>query len=49
MLAPVVCGVALAVAVAGDLKSGPQVGGSVAAFHPLNVTGDSAGQKACLV
>ena len=31
-------------------KSGPQVGERIpGAFHPLNVTGPSAGQKACLV
>ena len=32
-----------------ELKSGPQPGQSVAAFHPLNVTGPDAGQKACQV
>ncbi len=32
------------------LKSGPQVGKSLpGAFHPLNVTGDQAGKKHCLV
>lgn len=36
-------------AVAADLNSGPQVGKSVGAFHPLNVTGRAAGQKNCLV
>jgi hypothetical protein len=36
-------------AVAADLTSGPQVGKSVGAFHPLNVTGRAAGQKNCLV
>lgn len=36
-------------ATAGELKSGPQVGDEVPGpFHPLNVTGDSAGEKACL-
>lgn len=34
---------------AGDIKSGPQTGSSVGAFHPLNVTGSAAGQKKCLV
>lgn len=34
---------------AGELKSGPQVGEDVPGpFHPLNVTGESAGEKACL-
>src|SRR5262245_15692151 len=37
-------------ALAGEnLKSGPQVGQRVPGpFHPLNVTGESAGEKACL-
>ena len=36
-------------AVADPLKSGPQVGQEVPGpFHPLNVTGDKAGQKNCL-
>ena len=34
---------------AEQLKSGPQTGDEVPGpFHPLNVTGESAGQKACL-
>jgi hypothetical protein len=34
---------------AEPLKSGPQVGETVPGpFHPLNVTGDKAGEKACL-
>ncbi|MBI3821965.1 MAG: hypothetical protein HY289_04710 [Planctomycetes bacterium] len=33
----------------GTLKSGPQVGQEVPGpFHPLNVTGEHAGKKACL-
>jgi len=43
--------VLLAPAVAADeaVKSGPQVGEEVPGpFHPLNVTGESAGKKACL-
>lgn len=33
----------------GALKSGPQTGQDVPGpFHPLNVTGESAGKKACL-
>ena len=37
-------------AYAADLKSGPQVGGRIQIpFHPLNVTGASAGKKNCLV
>jgi hypothetical protein len=35
--------------VAAELKSGPQVDEKLAGpFHPLNVTGSKAGQKACL-
>jgi len=35
--------------VAADLKSGPQEGQKLSAFHPLHVTGKQAGEKACLV
>ncbi len=35
---------------AGDsVKSGPEVGQGCVPFHPLNVTGQFAGQKQCLV
>jgi hypothetical protein len=35
--------------IAGELKSGPQAGSKVPGpFHPLNVTGEDAGKKACL-
>jgi hypothetical protein len=37
------------VASAADLKSGPQVGDRVHGFHPLNCTGDHAGEKYCLI
>jgi hypothetical protein len=41
-----VVGLALA---ADTIKSGPQVGQTVPGpFHPMNVTGESAGEKACL-
>jgi hypothetical protein len=46
-----VCAVALVggFAVAAELKSGPQSGEKVPGpFHPLNVTGEDAGQKTCL-
>jgi len=35
----------------GDgLKSGPQVGTQIPGpFHPLNVTGEAAGKKNCLI
>lgn len=36
-------------AVAAELTSGPQPGDKVGPFHPLNITGESAGQKQCLV
>jgi hypothetical protein len=34
---------------AADPISGPQVGDKVVPFHPLNCTGDHAGEKYCLV
>jgi len=34
---------------ADELKSGLAVGEAPSAFHPLNVTGDKAGKKNCLV
>jgi hypothetical protein len=38
------------VAVAADMKSGPQPGDKFPGpFHPLNVTGESKGEKQCLV
>jgi hypothetical protein len=37
------------VASAADPKSGPQVGEKVVPFHPLNCTGDHAGEKYCLI
>ena len=33
----------------GDPKSGPQIGEKVVPFHPLNCTGDHAGEKYCLI
>ena len=43
--------VALSTVVAGEpLKSGPPVGKNIPGpFHPLNITGASAGKKNCLV
>lgn len=47
--AVVVAAATLGVAFAGDVKSGPQTGDTVPGpFHPLNINGESAGQKACL-
>src|SRR5688572_27079702 len=51
LFAALVVGVAAlgGVALAADLKSGPQVGEDVPGpFHPLNVNGEEAGKKACL-
>jgi len=39
----------LGVAPAAEPKSGPQVGDKVVPFHPLNCTGDHAGEKYCLI
>ncbi len=37
------------IALAAEIKSGPQAGEKVPGpFHPLNVNGESAGEKACL-
>ena len=41
--------VAGAVMAAEPLKSGPQVGERVSAFKPLHATGETAGEKVCLV
>ncbi|MSU79051.1 MAG: hypothetical protein EXS16_13265 [Gemmataceae bacterium] len=52
IFAALVVGVALVsagVQAGGALKSGPQAGTEVPGpFHPLNVTGEQAGKKACL-
>jgi hypothetical protein len=46
-MAVLAAGCALA---ATNLKSGPQAGSSqITPFHPLHVTGESAGEKSCLV
>ena len=37
------------VVAAEEPKSGPQVGEQVVPFHPLNCTGDHAGEKYCLI
>lgn len=34
---------------ADPVKSGPQPGDHIDPFHPLNVTGQFAGEKQCLV
>jgi hypothetical protein len=48
-LAVAVVAVLGGVALAADLKSGPQAGETIPGpFHPLNVNGEDAGKKACL-
>ena len=47
--APVAVVLVLGVAPAAEPKSGPQVGAEVHGFHPLNCTGDHAGEKYCLI
>jgi hypothetical protein len=49
LLSTAVVGLVAALGVGADLKSGPEPGKSVPAFHPLNVTGPDAGEKRCLV
>lgn len=49
LLSAAVAGLLAGAALGADPKSGPQAGDSVPVFNPLNVTGKSAGQKACPV
>jgi hypothetical protein len=51
LLATVVAGALVASGAFGaELKSGPQTGENIPGpFHPLNITGASAGKKNCLV
>jgi hypothetical protein len=49
LLSTAVVGLMAGLSFGADLKSGPQVGDSVSAFNPLNVTGRAAGKKACQV
>jgi hypothetical protein len=47
LTAALIAGCALA---ATNLKSGPQAGSTqITPFHPLHITGESAGEKSCLV
>src|SRR5947207_5209222 len=50
VLTAAVAVLSLSVALAGEpVKAGPQKGEDLPGpFHPLNVTGDNAGEKACL-
>lgn len=45
----VISGACLAAVGAEELESGLPVGKGPTPFHPLNITGKSAGQKNCLV
>ena len=52
MVGPILAGALLlgCATAAEPFKSGPQTGEMIpGAFHPLNVTGDAAGQKFCQV
>lgn len=49
LLSVAVAGLLAGVAMGADLKSGLQSGDKVSPFNPLNVTGSSAGEKACQV
>jgi hypothetical protein len=49
LTALIAVGLVVNLAAAADLKSGPQVGDNVVPFHPLNCTGDHAGEKYCLI
>jgi hypothetical protein len=49
LLTTLCVGLLAVVGVGAELKSGPEVGKSVRAFNPLNVTGAAAGEKVCQV
>jgi hypothetical protein len=49
LTALIVVGLVVGIASAADPTSGPQVGERVVPFHPLNCTGDHAGEKYCLI
>jgi hypothetical protein len=49
LLSATVAGLVVGLGVGAELKSGLEPGQPVPAFHPLNVTGPSAGEKACQV
>ncbi len=49
LLSATVVGLAAGLGLGADLKSGLQPGDPVPPFSPLNVTGPSAGEKACPV
>ena len=49
LLSVVAAGALAGLAFGGELKSGLQSGQKVPVFHPLHVTGPSAGDKLCPV
>ena len=49
LLSAACLGVIAVAGIGAELKSGPEVGKSVTAFNPLNVTGADAGEKRCQV
>ena len=49
LLSVAVLGLLAGFAVGADLKAGLQPGDKVSVFNPLNVTGNSAGEKACQI
>ena len=49
LIAAVAAGALAGPGLAAELKSGLEPGKSVTPFHPLNVNGPAAGQKACQV
>ena len=49
LLSAACVGIVAVVGIGAELKSGPEVGKSVPAFNPLNVTGSDAGEKRCQV
>ncbi|MEO2088666.1 MAG: hypothetical protein ABGY75_04095 [Gemmataceae bacterium] len=49
LLSVAVAGLLAGVVMGADLKSGLQPGDKVSVFNPLNVTGSSAGEKACQI
>ena len=49
LMTAVAVGLMAGTGLGAELKSGLQPGQKVPPFHPLNVTGPDAGQKACQV
>jgi hypothetical protein len=49
LLSVAVAGLLAGVALGADIKPGLKPGDKVSVFNPLNVTGSSAGEKACQI